>query len=171
MSQGPEPNLEVMDVDQRIDYVQQVVAGGRTVDLQEVGQSPDSTSSSSSSSSSSVQAFDQINYEEDKETEELALSLSQLSGAQDTLPIFDESEIPDSFDISEMLSPQRVLKAEDFEIDRFMSEGGWAKVYSATRKTDGVRVAMKFFGYAFNKSSFRHIASELITMSRLENGQ
>lgn len=70
-----------------------------------------------------------------------------------------------------LISSRRFLKFEDFEIDKFLQEGGYGKVYSATRKSDGLRVAMKFFGYTRQKPDVEEIRKEVALMIRLDKGQ
>jgi serine/threonine protein kinase len=52
-----------------------------------------------------------------------------------------------------------------------LQEGGYGKVYSATRKSDGLRVAMKFFGYTRQKPDVEEIRKEVALMIRLDKGK
>jgi serine/threonine protein kinase len=38
------------------------------------------------------------------------------------------------------------LSAKDYQINEYISEGAWGKVYAATHKSTQKRVALKFFG-------------------------
>ena len=69
-----------------------------------------------------------------------------------------------------LISSRKFLKFDDFEIDKFLQEGGYGKVYSATRKSDGLRVAMKFFGYTRQKPDVEEIRKEVALMIRLDKG-
>ncbi len=69
-----------------------------------------------------------------------------------------------------LISARRYLKFEDFTINNFLQEGGYGKVYSATRKSDGFRVAMKFFGYTRQKPLVDEIRKEIALMIRLDKG-
>ena len=72
--------------------------------------------------------------------------------------------------MSGLISSRRFLKFEDFEINEFLQEGGYGKVYSATRKSDGKKVAMKFFGYTRQKPDVEEIRKEVALMIRLDKG-
>jgi serine/threonine protein kinase len=73
--------------------------------------------------------------------------------------------------MSGLISSRKFLKFEDFEIDKFLQEGGYGKVYAATRKSDGKKVAMKFFGYTRQKPDVEEIRKEVALMIRLDKGR
>jgi serine/threonine protein kinase len=58
-----------------------------------------------------------------------------------------------------------------FELGEYMQEGGWGKVYSATRKSDGRKVAMKFFGYTKARPDVSEINREIGLMIKLDRVQ
>ena len=45
-----------------------------------------------------------------------------------------------------------ILKAEDYDIGKYLAEGGSGKIHVATRKSDGMLVVSEVFGYNYNYS-------------------
>ena len=76
----------------------------------------------------------------------------------------------DPVDVSGLISSRKFLNFQDFEMGIFLQEGGYGKVYAATRKSDGLRVAMKFFGYTRQKPDVDEIRKEVALMIRLDKG-
>mmetsp|Transcript_2935 Transcript_2935/g.4448 ORF Transcript_2935/g.4448 Transcript_2935/m.4448 type:complete len:650 (+) Transcript_2935:131-2080(+) len=64
----------------------------------------------------------------------------------------------DSFDIPADVSH---LNAEDFVVNSYVAEGGMGVVYSAYRKQDKSKVALKFFGYNEHHVSVSDICGEI----------
>lgn len=67
-----------------------------------------------------------------------------------------------------LISSRWSLKFEDFKDLKFLLEGGYGKVYSAVRKSDGFRVALKFFGYTRHRPDLQEIRKEVALMIRLD---
>lgn len=57
---------------------------------------------------------------------------------------------------------------DDFAIDKFLQQGGWGKVYAATRNSDGKKCALKFFGYTNHKPNLTEINQEISLMISLD---
>lgn len=70
----------------------------------------------------------------------------------------EDMRIPDSLKVS----------ARDFEIGSYLQEGGMGKVYAATRKKDGRRVALKLFGYTKRLATPDDIQHEIDLMAALK---
>lgn len=71
------------------------------------------------------------------------------------------------FNMSIATSSRRV-NVDDFTLGDFMQEGGWGKVFAATRNRDGKKVAMKFFGYTKAKPDVSEINREIGLMIKLD---
>lgn len=56
---------------------------------------------------------------------------------------------------------------ENYEINEVVGTGGWGKVYSAMRKSDHKKVALKFFGYTSQCPVMNSINSEVMLMMSL----
>jgi len=57
-----------------------------------------------------------------------------------------------------------LLNVKDYTIESYLSEGAMGKVYLATRKADGKKVAMKFFGYTHCTPVHEEIQREIELM-------
>jgi serine/threonine protein kinase len=55
----------------------------------------------------------------------------------------------------------------DYSLGGFLQQGGWGTVHAATRRRDGKRVAMKFFGYTEREPSLNDIWNEIDLMLKL----
>lgn len=72
--------------------------------------------------------------------------------------VIEEISIPEGLRVS----------AEDFDVGSFIQEGGVGKVYSAVRKSDGKKVAMKLFGYTARLATPDDIQHEIDLMAALK---
>jgi serine/threonine protein kinase len=55
----------------------------------------------------------------------------------------------------------------EYSLGGFLQQGGWGTVHAATRRRDGKRVAMKFFGYTEREPSLKDIWNEIDLMMKL----
>ena len=62
----------------------------------------------------------------------------------------------------------RRVNSNDFIVGEYLQEGGWGRVHSGTRKSDGLKVALKFFGYTKAKPDMHEINREIGLMIRLD---
>jgi serine/threonine protein kinase len=59
------------------------------------------------------------------------------------------------------------VQFSDYHMGQHLMSGGWGTVYSAIRKADGKRFAMKFFGYTQRVSVLEEINKEIALMASL----
>jgi serine/threonine protein kinase len=59
------------------------------------------------------------------------------------------------------MSSKYAVNPADYSIKSYVQEGAMGKVFAAVRKTDGTKVALKFFGYTMREPSFADMEKEI----------